>query len=165
MFPTSHRRTVPPLNANALSYDRTIVKQCVLLPLLLLACLVSAEEKGEPFVYTTSNTDIPNFGLWCEEGVSDTDNPWVIESEEPPISISVAVATVFEWASRFYISFDSIFIHDIVLQHNPCSMAKNQWLYRFDFLPIVDGKIIGDGDYLVAVTMSGMIIEPREYRN
>lgn len=116
----------------------------------------------DPFSYTTK----PNgnkIGLFANAKDFENTPKWDMHNAEPPLSISSAVSLAKEWADSFYTGFDSVKIKTIRIQEYGCWDAKGNWFYVIDFTPIIDGnKLYGSG-YMVAITMAGKILEPREY--
>ncbi len=136
-----------------------------LVTLLLLAISKSAfsyDCGSSPFISTQKDNG-EKIGLFASKKDFEGAEKWLIENGEPPLSISEAVLLASEWANRKYTRFDSIKINSITLQEASCSKLKGHWLYVLDLSPVIDGnKLYGSG-YMVAITMSQNILEPRAF--
>ena len=134
---------------------------------LILALVVStsvfAYECGDHPFSSTSKQDGSKIGLFATLEDFDGSKSWSIENGEPPLSISEAVVIVKAWAASFYTRFDSVAVSSFRMQGDVCWKAKDQWVYVFDLAPIIDGNKLYGSAYMAAVTMSGKVIEPREY--
>ena len=115
-----------------------------------------------PFT-STRTQDGKKIGLFATSKDFEGTEKWDINNGEPPLSISQAISIVTEWSKGFYTRFDSVAVNSFRVQEYGCWDAKGHWLYVFDLSPIIDGNKLHVGAYMVAFTMSGKVMEPREF--
>jgi hypothetical protein len=130
---------------------------------LASASPVFAYKCGDSPFTSTRTQDGKKIGLFATAKDFLGADKWDINSGEPPLSISQAIAIINEWSKGFYTRFDSMVVNSFRVQEYGCWDAKGHWLYVFDLSPIVDGNKLHGGAYMVAVTMSGKVIEPRKF--
>ena len=129
--------------------------------MVLISQQAFAYECGErPFTSMTVNG--VNVGIFAKVEDFEGSPEWKIDEGDPPLSISSAVTLVKKWSVVFYPRFDSVNISSFKMVGSACWTLKNQWVYVFTLTPVIDGNEL-HGAYIVAVTMNGTILEPREY--
>lgn len=133
-----------------------------ILMLIASASSFSYDCKEHPF-YSSTQKNGKTIGLFASNEDFENTPEWEITEGEPPLSISSATNIVKHWSKTFYPRFDTVEISGLSLQDGICAAKKNHWVYVFHLSPVIDGNQLHGSGYMVAVTMSGKIIEPREY--
>ena len=136
----------------------------LLTSILILSCSHTFGYKcGESSFYSTTKKDGTKIGLFATDNDFEGTPKWNIQKGEPPLSISSAVNLVNEWSETFYTRFDSVKVNSFRLQEAGCWRQKGNWIYVFDLTPVIDGNELHGSGYMVAVTMAGKILPPREF--
>ena len=134
---------------------------------ILVSIFVSAQSFasacGDHPFYASHENDGRKIGLFANSDDFLNSPTWDIDDGEPPLSISVAVSLVKNWAKDFYPKFDSVSISTVGLQRLGCWDLANHWVYVFSLAPVIDGNTLYGGGYVVAVTMAGKIVPPKSY--
>ncbi|MDQ2076384.1 hypothetical protein [Marinimicrobium sp. ABcell2] len=131
--------------------------------LLAISSSVFAYECGDRAFTSTRTQDGSSIGLFASAEDFEGAEKWDINSGEPPLSVSQAVSIVTEWAEGFYHRFDSMAVKSVRIQEYGCWDARGHWLYVFSLSPVIDDNRLHGSGYMAAVTMSGKVIEPREF--
>jgi hypothetical protein len=137
---------------------RTVV--LLLLCVTVLTAHASPPDCGNHPVLTTTKADGTAIGIVISDAQIGKAPTWSIESGEPPLSISKAVAAAKAWGKKTYTRYDDMRIESISLNSLGCSSSKNQWYYVVNFSPIIDGNVLFGGSYFAAVLMDGTVIGP-----
>ena len=132
--------------------------------ILMLLCLINFNSQaaicdGKPFI-SSQTGDGKAFGLFIEEKDFKNSPEWSLNLSEPPLSISQAVEIINSWSEGYYQKFDQVNIQSIEIK-SPWCLNDKTWVYIFKLEPRIDGNPVW-GSYMAAVTMSGVVIEPKE---
>jgi hypothetical protein len=135
-----------------------------LLPFLLAAVTTSAlaggPDCGDHPVMTAMKDDGTAIGIVISEEQRKRSPTWNIESGEPPLSISKAVAAAKAWGKKTYTRYDDVRIHSVSLSPIGCFSVKDKWYYLVNFSPIIDGNSVYGSGYFAAVLMDGTVVGP-----
>lgn len=115
---------------------------------------------GDHPVMTTTKDDGTTIGIVISDEQRKKSPAWEIESGEPPLSISKAVAAATDWGKKTYTRFDDVRIHSISLSSIGCHSVKDKWYYLVSLSPIIDGNAVYGSGYFAAVLMDGTVIGP-----
>lgn len=131
-----------------------------LLGVISVAAKAGGPSCGDHPVMTTVKEDGTAIGIVITDEQRSRSPTWNIESGEPPLSISKAVAVAKAWGKKTYTRYDDVRIHGVSLSSIGCYSAKDKWYYLVNFSPIIDGNAIYGSGYFAAVLMDGTVIGP-----
>ena len=111
-------------------------------------------------VLTTTKEDGTTIGIVISDELRKRTPQWNIESGDPPLPLSKAVAAAKAWAKKTYTRYDDVKVECVTLNSYGCAIAKNQWYYLVHFSPIIEGNALFGGTYFAAVLMDGTVVGP-----
>ena len=131
-----------------------------LLGAISAAAYAEGPDCGDHPVMTTTKDDGTAVGIVITDDQRRKSPTWNIESGEPPLSISKAIAAAKVWGKKTYTRFDDVRIHSVSLSSIGCYSVKDKWYYLVNFSPIIDGNAVYGSGYFAAILMDGTVIGP-----
>jgi len=128
------------------------------------AILILASYSATSCEYPVASTKLDDgryVGLVIPEKVISSQEKWNPTESEPPISIVMASQKIKEWAKEKYSKYDNVNIAEISLAD---FRRRNQgyWYYKFDLVPMFDGRKVFHQASWAVLLFDGTIIEPTE---
>jgi hypothetical protein len=130
--------------------------------LAAFACMAQADRPGcgDRPVLTSIKDDGTAIGIVISDEQRSKMPRWSIDSGDPPLALSKAIAAAKAWAKKAYTRYDDVRVDSISLSSFGCATARDQWYYLVNFSPIIDGNVLFGGTYFAAVLMDGSVVAP-----
>jgi hypothetical protein len=114
---------------------------------------------GAPVVFSSTLHDGSRVVLRIPQDALNDALGWQPGHGEPPISIGKAVSIATAWAAGHHDTYDELRVNEVTLDNVSCARGDGHWYYRVTFFPLLNGKVIYSGAYVIAILMDGKVIE------
>lgn len=139
------------------------VPRAIAVLIALLPVLASAQPRDEVFLMGEGRDNVmQNWEISRQQWQAQP--KWTpASSGPPPLAISKAVELGETWLRKRHADMNKLVVSAITIRAQSGSGpgVTEGWFYRIEFQPIVAGKKLWGGEFVVVVLFDGTVVEPR----